>query len=472
MYSGRHTISPKVSKIIPISGKTIHISGKTVPMPGKTIHIAGKIIHISGKTVTIAGKIIHIKGKTIPMTGKTVHIKDDAIPIPGKTIPISEKTIPISEKMTPIPGEIIVKVFSSRKNVMFEGWGGNYEKIVTGNYYYVDKTMYLREIEEAGSYLFFIRPRRFGKSLFLSMMEGYYDVYYKDRFDELFAHTAVHPDPTPEQGAYLVLKFDCSGIAPNIDEIEKSFLNNIRSAVRSFLRKYDSYLIDDKKIIEKDMEKRSAASDILLNVVNLCRDSHQKLYVMIDEYDNFANTILSTAGKHEYERLTHGEGFFRAFFNVLKAGTSGMEAPISRLFLTGVSPITLDDVTSGFNIGENISIDAPFNRILGFTEDDLEAMLEYYQQAGQIKEDPNFLKGIMKKWYNHYLFSPDTGIRLYNADMVLYFLKEYFKTDSVPKDLIDRNVRMDYEKLRYLVTTDRGGRKEVNGNFGKFFSDN
>jgi hypothetical protein len=343
----------------------------------------------------------------------------------------------------------------------------DYEKIVTGNYYYVDKTMYLREIEEAGSYLFFIRPRRFGKSLFLSMMEGYYDVYYKDRFDELFAHTAVHPDPTPEQGAYLVLKFDCSGIAPNIDEIEKSFINNIRSAARSFLRKYDSYLIDDKKIIEKDMEKRSAASDILLNVVNLCRDSHQKLYVMIDEYDNFANTILSTAGKHEYERLTHGEGFFRAFFNVLKAGTSGMEAPISRLFLTGVSPITLDDVTSGFNIGENISIDAPFNRMLGFTEDDLEAMLEYYQQAGQIKDDPNFLKGIMKEWYNHYLFSPDTGISLYNADMVLYFLKEYFKTDSVPKDLIDRNVRMDYEKLRYLVTTDRGGRKKINGNFGK-----
>jgi hypothetical protein len=181
--------------------------------------------------------------------------------------------------------------------------------------------------------------------------------------------------------------------------------------------------------------------------------------VTIDEYDNF----------DAYRSLTHGEGFFRSFFNVLKAGTSGMDAPINRLFLTGVSPITLDDVTSGYNIGENISLDPGFNEMLGFTETDVREMLNYYKSVGIVSHDIDYLKGIIDEWYGNYLFSPhsDPFQRLYNADMVLYFLKEYFKIRSVPADLVDRNVRVDYGKLRHLITVGKGGQRETNGNFDR-----
>ncbi len=179
----------------------------------------------------------------------------------------------------------------------------------------------------------------------------------------------------------------------------------------------------------------------------------QRLFVIIDEYDNFANTNLSTSGRGDYQAITHGEGFFRAFFNVLKEGTSGSGAPIGRLFLTGVSPLTLDGVTIGYNIGENVSLDAAFNQILGFTGNDVREMLDYYQRAGLIKDDLEFLMEIIDEWYGSYLFSKyaDSNERLYNSDMVLYFLKEYFKTRAVPEDLIDRDVRIDYEKLRHLI---------------------
>ncbi|MCP4219958.1 MAG: AAA family ATPase, partial [bacterium] len=221
----------------------------------------------------------------------------------------------------------------------------------------------------------------------------------------------------------------------------------------------------------KIIRQSRSCSDILASIIDLCRDSRLKLYVIIDEYDNFANTILSTVGQDAYTNLTRGAGPFRSFFNVLKGGTTGSGAPITRSFITGVSPITMDDVTSGYNIGENISLDTLFNPILGFTRGDVREMLVYYKSAGKIGHEPDDLLQLLNQWYGNYAFSlhfdAGTGERMFNSDMVLYFLKEYFKTGTVPDDLIDRNVRIDYGKLRHLLIIERKNKATTNGNFNR-----
>jgi hypothetical protein len=335
------------------------------------------------------------------------------------------------------------------------------------NYYYVDKTPYLERIQEAGRYLFFIRPRRFGKSLFVSVMEAFFDVLHRQRFDDLFKGTWIYDHPGDERGKYLVLSLNFTAVDSAADNVETSFLKYIQGAALSFMRKYADYLLLDREYFVKTVKESRSPSDIVAAIVRLCRDSGQKLYVIIDEYDNFANTILSTAGKGAYQKLTHGEGFFRSFFNVLKSGTSGLDAPITRLFLTGVSPITLDDVTSGYNIGKNVSLEPDFSRMLGFTRQDVADMIEYYRQAGKVHHQTDELMAILEEWYDHYLFCEEDDIRLFNADMVLYFFDHYLTRQKLPADLVDRNVRIDYGKLRYLILTDsgRGQKRAVNGNF-------
>ncbi|NIM12324.1 MAG: AAA family ATPase [Candidatus Aminicenantes bacterium] len=343
----------------------------------------------------------------------------------------------------------------------------DYERIAQQNYYYVDKTEYLEVIEKAGDYLFFIRPRRFGKTLLLSMMEVYYDVYYKDRFEEFFKGSWIYDNSTNERGKYLTLSFNFSEVEPAADRMEMSFLNHIQGRALAFLRKYPDYLIEDLEYFRHTIEESRSASDILATINNLCKASHRKLYVFIDEYDNFANTVLSTAGESTYQDLTHGEGFFRSFFKVLKGGASGSGAPITRLFISGVSPITIDDVTSGFNIGENISIEPQFNCLLGFTGNDVNRMIDYYRGAGILHFSSEYLLEMMNQWYGNYLFCEDARERLYNSDMVLYFLKHCFNKKKLPREMVDRNVRMDYDKLRHLIIVDKRGRKETNGNFSQ-----
>ncbi|HLP45902.1 MAG TPA: AAA family ATPase [Candidatus Deferrimicrobium sp.] len=343
----------------------------------------------------------------------------------------------------------------------------NYERIVQNNCYYVDKTMYLETIENAGDYLFFIRPRRFGKSLFLAVLHGYYDVYFKERFDELYKGTWIHTHPTAERGSYLVLPFNFSAIDPTADKIDASFLNHIQGRADSFARKYSDFLGKDKDHLLEKIEASRSGSDILSMIIKLCDDAQQKLYVIIDEYDNFANTILTTSGKNSYKDLTRGEGFFRSFFNVLKTGTTGMKAPITRLFITGVSPVTLDDVTSGFNIGTNVSLEPGLNRMLGFTRDDVAKMIDYYRANDTITHSTEYILEIMTEWYGNYLFSKKDIVDLYNPDMVLYFINKYMLGQGIPDELIDRNVRMDYGKLRHLIILDRGEAKTTNGNFSR-----
>ena len=343
----------------------------------------------------------------------------------------------------------------------------DYDLMRRDNYYYVDKTRYIPIIENFGRYLFFIRPRRFGKSLLLAVLQGYYDVYYQERFDELYQDTWIHTNPTAERGSYLVLSFNFSAIDSASDKIDASFLNHIQGKADSFARKYSDYLGKNKDHLLEKIEASRSGTDILSMIIKLCEDAQQKFYVIIDEYDNFANTILSISGKDAYEDLTHGEGFFRSFFNVLKAGTTGMGATITRLFITGVSPVTLDDVTSGFNIGKNVSLEPGLNRMLGFTREDVAEMIDYYRANGSITHSSEYLLELMTEWYGNYLFSEMDKVKLFNPDMVLYFIDNYLSQKTIPNDLIDRNVRMDYGKLKHLIIMDRGETKTTNGNFSK-----
>jgi hypothetical protein len=351
----------------------------------------------------------------------------------------------------------------------------SYELIREKDYYYVDKTPYLNALEQTGRYLFFIRPRRFGKSLFISMMETYYDVYYKDKFEEFFKGTWIHENATDEQGKYLVLTFNFSLVEPDPARLESSFLHHVRERALSFIKKYSPLLSTnhdtDHEYVVKTINESQSCSGILSSIITYCKDAKRQLYVFIDEYDNFANTILSSRGNEAYRDLTHGPGFYRSFFNVLKGGTTGSGAPVTRSFITGVSPVTMDDVTSGYNIGESVSLDGAFNSMLGFTRREVGAMLDYYKTGGLIEDETGGLLEIMSQWYGNYLFSKhaEENQRLFNSDMILYFLKQYFKTGSIPDDLVDRNVRIDYGKLRHLIIVDRdkAAPPTANGNFSK-----
>ncbi|UCH92194.1 MAG: AAA family ATPase [Candidatus Aminicenantes bacterium] len=345
----------------------------------------------------------------------------------------------------------------------------NYELLVQQNSYYVDKTTFLPVVEEAGNYLFFIRPRRFGKSLFLSVMEAYYDVFYKNRFEEFFRGTWIYDHPTDEKGSYLVLSFNFSVVEPDVKKMETSFHNHIQDEAVGFIQKYSSHLSanQDMDYFTEKIKYSRSATDILSTLLHLCEGAQQKLYVIIDEYDNFSNTILATVGEAAYQELTHGPGFFKSFFNALKKGTSGTGAPVNRSFITGVSPVTMDDVTSGFNIGNNVSLEPNLNTMLGFTKHDVIDMIEYYRSMGKIYHPTDYLMDIITQWYGNYRFSEENHVKLFNPDMILYFFMNYFSREKIPGDLIDRNVRIDYGKLRHLIIVDKGEIKVSNGNFDR-----
>ncbi len=350
----------------------------------------------------------------------------------------------------------------------------DYTLIREGNYYYVDKSPYLKEIEKAGRYLFFIRPRRFGKSLSLSMMRCYYDVSFKDQFEKLFKGTWIYDNPTEERGNYLVLFLNFSEVHAAEDKIEESFLALIRDKARIFTRRYQTRFskIEDLDEYFRFFKESSSPTNILGHLIRLVNEAQQKMFVIIDEYDNFSNTLITASGDAAYHAITHGDGLLRSFFNVLKAGTGDVNAPISKLFITGVSPVTMDDVTSGFNIGQHCSLDFNLNQMLGFTSDDVTEMIEYYRKAGQITHSTPELKKLMTLWYGNYIFSADADVPVFNSDMILYFLLNYMKRQRIPDNLIDRNVRIDYGKLRHLIIIDRDDNKKstpptTNGNFSK-----
>jgi hypothetical protein len=336
----------------------------------------------------------------------------------------------------------------------------DYGKIIEQNKLYVDKTRFIHELESLPDYIFLIRPRRFGKSLWINLLQYYYDCNREDQFDALFKDTFIGQNPTPNKNRYMTIAFNFAMVDPKYDGIQEEFQNYIDNIIDDFLIRYQKHF--DNQILS-EIRTLSSINQKIQKLFLYCARQQLKVYMFIDEYDNFTNTILTSSGKKEYLELTHGEGAFRYFYNLLKGLTSMPDSGLEKLFITGVSPVTMDDVTSGFNIGTNVSLDTNINEFMGFTESETIAILRYYHQAGQLTLEPDFCMDIMRQWYNHYRFSPDTQTVLFNSDMVLYFVQQTMKGTKLPKKLIDQNVKIDYKKLRYLMTIDN----QLNGNFSR-----
>ena len=333
----------------------------------------------------------------------------------------------------------------------------DFRRILRNRWLYVDKTRFLRRLEQE-RYAFLIRPRRFGKSLWASLLENYYDRFWADGFDATFAGTDVGRNPTGEQSRYVTLRFDFSNVNDKLETLEREFEAYCLTALRGTLRRHP------------DLFPEAAVGDILAPASIATRlaelfwyagDHDVPLYVIIDEYDNFANTVLARHGAEAYEDLTHGGGFYRNFFATLKSGAGRTGGGIDRLFITGVSPVTMDDVTSGFNIGANVSLHPDFNEMVGFTEAEVRRLVETYRDHGVFNQDLDTAMGIMGEWYNGYRFAKAAETDLYNTDMVLYYLYQSMPNRDVPDELIDDNVRIDYGKLRHLLVVGR----QLNGNF-------
>ena len=314
---------------------------------------------------------------------------------------------------------------------------------------YIDKTRFLHALEQE-RFAFFIRPRRFGKSCWLSLLESYYDRTEAADFEAVFAGTAIATDPTPNRSRYVVLRFDFSAFkdAPQTLEIEFEAYctRHVRHALR---RNRDLFDEETARVI---IEQPSITGQ-LDELFQYARDRGIPLYVLIDEYDNFANTILAHQGPDAYHSFTHGGGFYRNFFATLKAGAGN--GSIERLFVTGVSPVTMDDVTSGFNIGSNLSLRPEFNELLGFTEDEVRGMVRMYRRLGVFDQDPEAALDTMREWYDGYRFAKAAPNVVYNTDMVLYYLKHSLPNKPGPDNLIDDNVRIDYGKLRHLLIVEQ-----------------
>ena len=333
----------------------------------------------------------------------------------------------------------------------------DFAMVIEQNLYYVDKTMFIPELEKQPRNLFFIRPRRFGKSIFLSMLYSYYDCAQSHKFQSLFGNLWIGQHPTPLQGKHQVLFLDFSQITGNIDKLETKFNSYLSINLDAFVRQYSEYY-------QAEMEEILAQEDFeeKMELIFKAAKAHQyHLYLIIDEYDNFTNVILNERGENVYHAITHADGFYRDVFKKFKGN-------FERIFMMGVSPVTLDDVTSGFNIGWNISIKPEFDEMLGFSTTDVVEMFTYYKEHGSIpaNSDIDAIVNDMKPWYDNYCFAEDAlkkKTRMFNCDMVLYYLRNYMDNGCSPRQMIDPNTRTDYGKMKKLLQFDKldGERKGI-----------
>lgn len=283
-----------------------------------------------------------------------------------------------------------------------------------------------------------MRPRKFGKTLFTSTLAYYYDVNTKDKFDKLFGNTYIGKHQTNLKNSYHILRFNFSGIDTSSEETTiRGFSDEIVSSIELFVKKYElDFFVNEKDEVENIMNN-------LFKAFSIQKDA-DKIYVIIDEYDHFANELLSFKTEN-FKRLISENGKVRKWYEILKKGT---ETVVDRIFITGVAPITLDSLTSGFNIGSDKTKNAKFNEMLGFTTDELIKIMEEQEID---KEIQNKLLTIMKENYDGYKFSIDAEEKMYNSNMCLYFLNEYMDSGKFPRNLIDVNIASDYSKLSNML---------------------
>ncbi|HAN10197.1 MAG TPA: hypothetical protein DCP90_06255 [Clostridiales bacterium] len=319
----------------------------------------------------------------------------------------------------------------------------NYKELRDKNMYYIDKTMYIEKLENKQDYVFFIRPRRFGKSLFLNMLETYYDINEQENYEKYFGDLYVGKNRTEQANKYIVLKISFASVITDLgkDELIESFDKIVSSAVDKCIIRY-KHILEEQSLPEN--EKRATyALSYLSKIVGF---KNKKIILLIDEYDNFANNIMR--GKKDiYDELVHEGGYVRTFYKEIKEGTS--DGAITRTFITGVSPVMLDDVTSGANIFSVIANDEDLNGILGFNDDEIKEIVDYYK-IGEIVEKEELLK-ILKTYCNGYKFNKNVEDTVYNTDMVLYILNNIIQKKAYPDKLIDENVKTDYTRLRNIA---------------------
>ena len=329
----------------------------------------------------------------------------------------------------------------------------NFEDVIKEDCYYVDKTPFIEDIEDSNMYFFFLRPRRFGKSLTISMLENYYDINKKDKFDEFFGKLYIGENPTPEHNSYLIIHLNFAIIVGDLNDYKHGMDNYCRTQFNYFVDVYSHLLPEGTK---EGLNQQEDAVNQLNYLCTQSKKSGQKIYLFIDEYDHFTNQILAHK-EHEqrYRIQTHGEGYLRKFFDTIK-GAAG--DTLARVFVTGVSPVTMDDLTSGFNIGTNYSLAPEFNEMTGFTENEVRDMLGYYSSVLPFNHSVDELIKVMKPWYDNYCFAEEEygKTTMYNSVMVLNFLDKYIRNNyDIPKNMVESNVRIDYDKVRMLIRHDK-----------------
>ena len=316
----------------------------------------------------------------------------------------------------------------------------DYERIIKNDYYYVDKTKYIEQLENlAEPYIMFLRPRKFGKTLFTSVLENYYDVKKQDEFNVLFKGTYIGKNPTKLKNSYHILRFNFSGINTKDEETTmKGFKEKVSISIEGFVKRYgiDFY-------VNPDLTSEGLLSS-LIEAFKI-QKAGEKIYVIIDEYDHFANELLGFR-PDQFKNLVSKNGWVRKWYEILKEGT---ESILDRIFITGVAPITLDSMTSGFNIASDKTQDPRFNEMMGFTKEELIKLMEA-QEIG--KDEQEKLLPIMKENYDGYKFSIDAKERIYNSNMCLYFLTSYLDFGKVPEKLVDVNIASDYNKIGNMLT--------------------
>ena len=319
--------------------------------------------------------------------------------------------------------------------------------------YYVDKTHYIPLIENANKYFFYIRPRRFGKSLTISMLHHYYNILEADKFEKWYGDLYIGKHPTPERNSYLIIYLNFAVVNAELNSYRQSLDAHCNTEFNFFCDVYAQYLPEG---IKEEMNKKKGAVEQLDYLYKECTKTNQQIYLFIDEYDHFTNKILSEPScLEDYKSETYGTGYLRSFFDTVKAGT---DSTIKRCFVTGVSPVTMDDLTSGFNIGTNYSLSPEFNEMTGFNEEEVRAMLDYYATTCQFHHSTDELIEAMKPWYDNYCFAEKSygGTTMYNSNMVLYFVDNYIRNGGyMPRNMVEENIRVDYNKLRMLIRKDK-----------------
>ena len=326
----------------------------------------------------------------------------------------------------------------------------NFRRIRMERRLYVDKTRFLHALEQV-DHAVLIRPRRFGKTCWVSVLEHYYDRTWAHEFDAVFGGTDIGRQPTEHRHRYVVLRFNFSAFKTALEGLEHHE-EYCQLRLRNALER------NPDLFPEAAVRRIRAPASVngQLNELFAYAGGHGiPLYALIDEYDNFANTVLAHHGEAAYQSFTHGGGFYRNFFATFKAGTEAGSGGLERLFITGVSPVTLDDVTSGFNIGGNISLRPEFKDLLGFTEDEVRGLLEVYREHGVLDQDVDATLDVMREWYNGYRFAEDVEGDLYNTDMVLYYLCESVPNRSLPRDLIEVKYLKRRESLDESVVAEK-----------------